>query len=104
MDEDLDSLLANVEYIQGNIVELQNELIAVDDSKVNPSFHLSSPLSHTHSYMYLPSSLPPFPSFQNDSDTMEAHAIITQCGPRDAKYLLEHLLTMTLALVRDHMC
>ena len=34
VDEDLDSLLANVEYIQGNIVELQNDLIAVDDSKV----------------------------------------------------------------------
>ena len=30
---------------------------------------------------------------------MEAHAIISQCGPRDAKYLLEHLLTMTLGLV-----
>ena len=35
IEEDLDSLLANVEYIQSNIVELQNELIAVDDSKVN---------------------------------------------------------------------
>ena len=34
VEEDLDSLLANVEYIQGNIVELQNDLIAVDDSKV----------------------------------------------------------------------
>ena len=34
IEEDLDSLLANVEYIQSNIVELQNELIAVDDSKV----------------------------------------------------------------------
>jgi kinesin family protein 4/21/27 len=36
---------------------------------------------------------------KNDSDTIEAHAIITQCGPRDAKYLLEHLLTLTLSLV-----
>ena len=35
IEEDLDSLLANVEYIQSNIVELQNELIAVDDSKVH---------------------------------------------------------------------
>ncbi|CAI8047575.1 Kinesin-like protein KIF21A [Geodia barretti] len=35
---------------------------------------------------------------KSDSDTMEAHAIITQCAPRDAKYLLEHLMTMTLSL------
>ena len=34
VDEDLDSLLANVEYVQSNIVELQNDLIAIDDSKV----------------------------------------------------------------------
>ena len=42
MDEDLDSLLANVEYIQSNIVELQNDLIAIDDSKVIGTSSLKS--------------------------------------------------------------
>ena len=39
---------------------------------------------------------------QSDSDTIEAHAIISQCGPRDAKYLLEHLLDMALGLVSHY--
>ena len=33
---------------------------------------------------------------QSDGDTIEAHAIITACTPREAKYLLEHLLDMAL--------
>ena len=33
IDEDMDSLSAHVEYVQENIVELQNDLIAVDDVK-----------------------------------------------------------------------
>ena len=45
MDEDLDSLLANVEYIQSNIVELQNDLIAMDDSKVIGTLSLKSTLT-----------------------------------------------------------
>lgn len=36
---------------------------------------------------------------QGDGDTVEAHAIITACTPREAKYLLEHLLDMALSLV-----
>ena len=35
IDEDLDSIAANVDYIQENIVELQNDLIAVDDVKLD---------------------------------------------------------------------
>ena len=34
MDEDLDSISAHIDYVQENIVELQNDLIALDDSKV----------------------------------------------------------------------
>lgn len=34
LDEDLDSLSAHIDYVQENIVELQNDLIAIDDSKV----------------------------------------------------------------------
>ena len=34
VDEDLDSLSAHIDYVQENIVELQNDLIAIDDSKV----------------------------------------------------------------------
>ena len=33
LDEDLDSVSAHIEYVQENIVELQNDLIALDDSK-----------------------------------------------------------------------
>ena len=33
VDEDLDSVSAHIEYVQENIVELQNDLIALDDSK-----------------------------------------------------------------------
>ena len=33
---------------------------------------------------------------KSDNDTIEAHAIITACTPREAKYLLEHLLDMAL--------
>ncbi len=68
VEEDLDSATANIDYVQENIVELQNDLIALDDSKV-------------------------------DGDTVEAQSIINACSPREAKYLLEHLLDMTLGLV-----
>ena len=34
MDEDIDSTAAHIEYVQENILELQNDLIAVEDSKV----------------------------------------------------------------------
>lgn len=33
IDEDLDSAAANIDYVQENILELQNDLIAVDDVK-----------------------------------------------------------------------
>eukprot|EP00731_Ephydatia_muelleri_P035250 Em0109g5a len=33
VDEDLDSVTANIEYVQQNILELQNELIAVEDAR-----------------------------------------------------------------------
>lgn len=49
-------------------MELQNDLIAVDDTK-------------------------------SDGDTLEAHSIITSSSPREAKYLLEHLLDLVLNLV-----
>ncbi len=68
IEEDLDSATANIDYVQENIVELQNDLIALDDSKV-------------------------------DGDTMEAQSIINACSPREAKYLLEHLLDVALNLV-----
>ena len=68
INEDLDSVTAHVEYVQENIVELQNDLITLDDAK-------------------------------SDGDTIEAHAIITSSSPREAKYLLEHLLDMVLNLV-----
>lgn len=55
--------------MQENIVELQNDLIAVDDAK-------------------------------SEGDTLEAHTIITSSSPREAKYLLEHLLDLVLNLVR----
>ncbi|XP_064385434.1 kinesin-like protein KIF21A [Halichondria panicea] len=67
IEEDLDSATANIDYVQENIVELQNDLIALDDSKV-------------------------------DGDTMEAQSIINACSPREAKYLLEHLLDVALNL------
>ena len=38
---------------------------------------------------------------QSDGDTIEAHAIITACTPREAKYLLEHLLDMALNWVSE---
>ncbi len=69
MEEDLDSATANIDYVQENIVELQNDMIALDDSKA-------------------------------DGDTVEAQSIINACSPREAKYLLEHLLDMVLGLVR----
>ena len=34
VDEDRDSTAAHIEYVQENILELQNDLIAVEDSKV----------------------------------------------------------------------
>lgn len=68
VEEDLDSILANIDYVQENIVELQNDLIAVDDTK-------------------------------SEGDTLEAHTIITSSSPREAKYLLEHLLDLVLHLV-----
>ena len=34
VDEDLDSTAAHIEYVQENILEIQNNLIAVEDSKV----------------------------------------------------------------------
>ena len=68
VEEDMDSVSAHIEYVQENIIELQNDLIALDDSK-------------------------------SDGDTVEAHAIITSSSPREAKYLLEHLLDMVLDLV-----
>ena len=37
VEEDLDSVTANVEYVQQNILELQNELIAVEDARVGVS-------------------------------------------------------------------
>ena len=37
---------------------------------------------------------------KTDGDTLEAHTIITSCSPREAKYLLEHLLDTVLSLVR----
>ena len=40
-------------------------------------------------------------SLQSDGDTIEAHAIITACTPREAKYLLEHLLDMALNWVSE---
>ena len=43
MNEDLDSLKVNIDYVQENILELQNNLIAVDDSKVSklhPRLHV----------------------------------------------------------------
>lgn len=33
VDEDLDSASANIDYVQENIIELQNDLIAIDDAK-----------------------------------------------------------------------
>ena len=33
-EEDLDSVTANIEYVQQNILDLQNELIAVEDARV----------------------------------------------------------------------
>lgn len=43
----------------------------------------------------------PYCSLQSDGDTIEAHAIITACTPREAKYLLEHLLDMALNWVSE---
>ena len=54
-------------------MELQNDLIALDDSKA-------------------------------DGDTVEAQSIINACSPREAKYLLEHLLDMVLNLVSVCAC
>ncbi len=68
IEEDIDSVTANVEYVQENIVELQNDLIAVDDVKC-------------------------------DGDTIDAHSLISSCSPKEAKYLLEHLLDLVLNLV-----
>ena len=68
IEEDMDSLSAHIEYVQENIVELQNDLIAVDDVKC-------------------------------DGDTVEAHSLISSCSPKEAKYLLEHLLDKVLNLV-----
>ena len=34
LDENLDSITAHIEYVQENILELENDLIAVDDTKV----------------------------------------------------------------------
>lgn len=68
VEEDLDSISANIDYVQENIVELQNDLIAVDDAK-------------------------------SEGDTLEAHTIIASSSPREAKYLLEHLLDLVLNLV-----
>ena len=42
VDEDLDSLSAHIDYVQENIVELQNDLIALDDSKVTNYLRRSS--------------------------------------------------------------
>ena len=50
-------------------------------------------------YPYIHTCLFLWPHPQSDSDTVEAHAIISSCGPRDAKYLLEHVLDMVLNLV-----
>ncbi len=67
IEEDVDSTTAHIEYIQENIVELQNDLIALDDSK-------------------------------SEGDTVEAQSIINAASPREAKYLLEHLLDLVLSL------
>jgi len=64
----MDSLSANIEYVQENIVELQTDLIAMDDVKC-------------------------------DGDTVDSHFLITSCSPKEAKYLLEHLLDLVLNLV-----
>ena len=68
IEEDMDSLSANIEYVQENIVELQNDLIAMDDVKC-------------------------------DGDTVDSHSLISSCSPKEAKYLLEHLLDLVLNLV-----
>eukprot|EP00731_Ephydatia_muelleri_P014591 Em0008g311a len=69
VDEDLDSVTANIEYVQQNILELQNELIAVEDARTG------------------------------EGDTVEAHSIIMSCNPRECKYIMEHLLDLVLHLV-----
>ena len=68
VDEDLDSVTANIEYVQQNILELQNELIAVEDARTV------------------------------EGDTVEAHGIIMSCNPRECKYIMEHLLDLILHL------
>ena len=72
VEEDLDSISANIDYVQENIVELQNDLIAVDDAK-------------------------------SEGDTLEAHTIIASSSPKEAKYLLEHLLDLVLNLVSGNL-
>ena len=49
MDEDLDSISAHIDYVQENIVELQNDLIALDDSKVTMLVQFLSAINVTMS-------------------------------------------------------
>uniref|UniRef100_H2ZST8 Kinesin family member 21A n=1 Tax=Latimeria chalumnae TaxID=7897 RepID=H2ZST8_LATCH len=94
VNEELESLTANIDYVNDNISECQANIMQMEEAKtmqLNSKAHCGfSDCAWTGSCLNLP-------SFQKEEgETVDVSAVITSCTLTEARYLLDHFLSMAI--------
>ena len=100
IEDELEGAMAQISWANDNIEKLQEDIVTFEDMKVGCMLWLITNgvlCVHPHLLSFL---------LQFESDTLETAAIIQTCSAREAKYLLEHLITMSIDQVLSliHFC
>lgn len=93
LNEEMDALTANIDYINDGIADCQANIMQMEETKVGAA---SSAAENRCSWM----TWLMFVCLQEEGETVDVSAVISSCTLAEARFLLDHFMSMAISKVR----
>lgn len=113
LSEEVDALTANIDYINDSIADCQANIMQIEETKVRQTKNRFPKRSCRRISSWMNSSCFVFGFSQDEGDTVDVSAVIGSCTLAEARFLLDHFMSMAINKVpalmmlfigKNHIC
>lgn len=93
LSEEMEALAANIDYINDSIADCQANIMQMEETKVGAPSGAAQNRSSRRTWLMVV-------CFQEEGETVDVSAVISSCTLAEARFLLDHFMSMAISKVR----